>query len=1215
MCLKAPSVFARRSYAKEGKMPVLEADAAGAAAMRSAELDAVYVFFAHPESDPAQHRANLVAAGEPDADVEQRIAEAAVELAVAHGTVDVAGAASPMFDHVLAYESHAPRYSRFKEAIAAAEPSIVAMSAVWGFGRPRWDPDAREYGRKPLRGVIVGPVASGKSTAAWAIAEKFDVPLIYPGDLLRQAAFETPTDLGREAKRYLDASQTVPDHIIMTLVQDRISQEDCQTRGWILDGFPHNLHQANALAASGHVPDKVIVVEVDHETMMARTEGRQIDPVTGRIYHKDFMPAEEGSEVAARLTIRHDDIEENVRNRLAKYDFSNAPLRSVYPDISEYVNGARPAAEVLADIESFITVEDRLFDDMLLVPARTLPSLEYEIVDVRKYRTKCCLRLSEPGFVGHARKGPVWVDLADISETAKDVLANFRPDAFTCSAKDERLDMLDLGPGGEMVHVDSPEPIELLVSLTVAPREPTASTPPAASLVLCGVGSLEVAAALAQLYPTIFAVAAAAAVAGAGGEASAEEAAATAPVKESSEDKDMKHGGGVGGEDNKAPSRPETEAYPGAAASSRLLAEGLCPVVCLDAAGVVAFRALTAAAVTHAAAEKDGLVKGEATPNAAPATFICLGSPPSPPPRLPAEVGEAESEEAHIPLSFDATLSSSESPTTTLEALKGVPAIKARLPAAANVDTSVCTAVLHDYDWSKAGTAPQRTVLRLATNTTQCVAVSLPRGRHVLQLDVDPGYYFTANVRSMTAFDMGAPAKLLEEKQLAAPAEAAGAYPVMAAGDWCVWFRRTFRCTEPTTVSAALVVSDACMSPFARFAVVNNDGAAEVTHFVAGAAPPKTFTPNEHGYTIMAYSKALTLLPSGRWRLSALASAPFAEFTEMATADPARFDGAYNPNYRHLICRFRVSVKDRALLALHFESDLPAGFKVTLTDPEDGWEDREAEDLRGGHKGHLYGTEMHRWDAYTLLTLPAVAVPATLDSKYYVMEVTLDNARCAFDVHPNGDIPSALNWKMSCYSSVAATTWTMDQARDNYYESTLANWNGGDKDRQSRGEAALAKREEERKGENAPPVLKHVKGVEEPITLEPEKRRVVRKGPMAATARAAAAAKFVPTEPEAVVVSPTLYAEREAALQSSIEESKARLASYVTAREAKHESREQSTKAKAAEFSQWRLSASQKMEQVTGKRAAYLESIKPPPPPEPEVEEGGDEAVEGKGRP
>jgi hypothetical protein len=360
-------------------------------------------------------------------------------------------------------------------------------------------------------------------------------------------------------------------------------------------------------------------------------------------------------------------------------------------------------------------------------------------------------------------------------------------------------------------------------------------------LVLVGGGAPEVAAALAALYPAIFALAEAeaaealpepAAVDGEG-----EAPAAPAEEQEASKEEDTKDSSGEGhaeggegagqGEGEEAtPAGPEKEAYPGAKACARLLASGLCPVLCLDAAGVVAFKAAATAAVDAAAEGAEG--KGS-SPIPAPATFVCFGAPPSPP-ALPATEEEPEPA-APEPLSFDATLPASESPVTTLEALKGVAAIKARLPAAAHVDTSVCTAVLHDYDWSKAGTAPQRTVLRLNTNTTECVTVSLPRGRHVLQLDVDPGFYFTANVRSMTAFDMGAPAKLLEEKQLAAPE--------MAAGDWCVWFRRVFKCTEATMVSAALEVSDAGMSPFARFAVVDNDGTANTTHFVAGAAPPK----------------------------------------------------------------------------------------------------------------------------------------------------------------------------------------------------------------------------------------------------------------------------------------------------------------------------------------------------------------------------------------
>ena len=455
-------------------------------------------------------------------------------------------------------------------------------------------------------------------------------------------------------------------------------------------------------------------------------------------------------------------------------------------------------------------------------------------------------------------------------------------------------------------------------------------------------------------------------------------------------------------------------------------------------------------------------------------TLVCVGLPPMepkqprpPPKEVPEDAGEGEEEgekeeeplEDPKPkaLTFDHVIypnaRSLDTPETTFEMLKGVFAVKVRLPAPPKdkVDTSTCEAVLHDYDWYKTG-APQRTVLTLATNTSQSATVHLPRGRHVLQLSVDPGFYFTADVRSQTAFDMDQPAKMLEEKQLAAPSLAEGTYPEMAAGDWHVWFRRVFKVDKPTTVSAALEVPDDAMSPFARFAVVDNDGAGEVTHFVAGAAPPKTFEPNTHGYTVMAYSKSLTPVPSGPWRLSALCDSPLASFDDQPVGEPTRFDGEYRPNYSHLVARVRLAIKNRSLLSIHFESDLPAGFTVTLTDPEDGWEEMQAEYLRGGHKGHLRGTELHRWvstrtqptpkypitipnyhpittqlltnypslhrwDAYTMLTVPAMCFEPTEASKYLVLEVKLDNPRCAFDVQPNGDIPSDMRWKLTAYAS------------------------------------------------------------------------------------------------------------------------------------------------------------------------------------------------------
>jgi len=998
-----------------GKMPVLETDAAGAAAMRAAGLDALFVFFAHPAHDTREHERNLADAGESPEAFRDRTLEAQAELKAANemiecskdGTSDTV--TERVYDCVFEYEPHRARYARFKEAISDAAPTAVPPRSVWGFGRARWDPSVRVYGNKPTRVAVVGAAASGKSTVAQRLAKALDVPYVYPGALLRDAAYDNPTELGIEAKRYLDSTKTVPDDFMMTLVADRLSRDDCVVRGWILDGFPHNHYQATALLDAGFEPDKLVVVDVDHETVFSRTRGRLIDPLTGKVYHKEFAPVdehEEGKEVAARLTIRHDDAnEDNVKNRLAKYDFSDAPVRSLFPTTAHFFDGAESIDEIYQKVEEFVTLEDREHDTRHITDARDLPLLEYEVLDACVYRRKCCVLVREPAFVNpDGRKPSVWVDIEDFAKTAEDFTNSFRPsaDQFAHTHRDARLDKFDLGPGAKMIHVDSPEPTVLAFTLTVAPPEPPAPVPMPAPLVLCGPGVHTLATTLAARYPEIYEVAsvepkpedpkpegdgeakdAAAEETPEGEEPAEPEAAETQADAEEEQAADA----------DALPTEPYVpEKYPGAKSVKAIQSKGICAVVCLDPAGVVAFKAANAPPPPELDAEGNPIeeepeVDADGNPIEKPEvpvpTLVCVGLPPMepkqprPPPKEVSEEageGEEEGEKEEEPLedpkpkalTFDHVIypnaRSLDTPETTFEMLKGVFAVKVRLPAPPKdkVDTSTCEAVLHDYDWYKTG-APQRTVLTLATNTSQSATVHLPRGRHVLQLSVDPGFYFTADVRSQTAFDMDQPAKMLEEKQLAAPSLAEGTYPEMAAGDWHVWFRRVFKVDKPTTVSAALEVPDDAMSPFARFAVVDNDGAGEVTHFVAGAAPPKSFEPNTHGYTVMAYSKSLTPVPSGPWRLSALCDSPLASFDDQPVGEPTRFDGEYRPNYSHLVARVRLAIKNRSLLSIHFESDLPAGFTVTLTDPEDGWEEMQAEYLRGGHKGHLRGTELHRW--------------------------------------------------------------------------------------------------------------------------------------------------------------------------------------------------------------------------------------------------------------
>jgi hypothetical protein len=331
-----------------------------------------------------------------------------------------------------------------------------------------------------------------------------------------------------------------------------------------------------------------------------------------------------------------------------------------------------------------------------------------------------------------------------------------------------------------------------------------------------------------------------------------------------------------------------------------------------------------------------------------------------------------------------------------------------------------------------------------------------------------------------------------------------------------------------------------------------------------------------------------------------------------------------------------VAIKARVVLALHFESDLPAGFRVTLTDPEDGWEDKQAEYLRGGHKGHLRGVELHAWNAYTMLTVPAMAFEPTENGKYLVLEVKLDNPRCAFDVQPNGDIPSDMRWKLTSYASdPKAAEWTVDTARENYFDQTLSQWNAADGARKSKAEEAYAKRVAELRAreyaqgaENAPPrtpayrelsgdIATHAgakplepaepKNDEAPneagddaeppgppvIELDPASHRRVLRGT---------------TGGERKVISMATYEAREAHLREQIEASKARLAAYVEARAAGAGARPERASATRAEFRSWREGPSARVnETARSKRAAYLQSLKRD---ESGVEEGGDGGAE-----
>jgi adenylate kinase len=182
-----------------------------------------------------------------------------------------------------------------------------------------------------MRAILLGGPGAGKGTQANFIKEKYGVPQISTGDMLR-AAVKEGTPLGLEAKKVMDAGGLVSDDIILGLVKERIAQDDC-ANGFLFDGFPRTLAQAEALKEQGVDIDAVIEIDVDDEEIIKRMSGRRVHPASGRTYHVVFNPPSvEGKddETGEPLVQRDDDQEETVRQRLRVYHEQTEPLIGYY---------------------------------------------------------------------------------------------------------------------------------------------------------------------------------------------------------------------------------------------------------------------------------------------------------------------------------------------------------------------------------------------------------------------------------------------------------------------------------------------------------------------------------------------------------------------------------------------------------------------------------------------------------------------------------------------------------------------------------------------------------------------------------------------------------------------------------------------------------------------------------------------------------------------
>lgn len=200
--------------------------------------------------------------------------------------------------------------------------------------------------------MLFGAPGAGKGTQAKFLIEKYDIPQISTGDILR-AAIADKTQMGMEAKKFMDDGQLVPDSTIIGIIKDRLAQDDCK-KGFILDGFPRTLAQAEALKelmANMEISlDKVISLNVPDELIVERITGRRTSKKTGKIYHIKFNPPVDEKE--EDLIQRADDTQETVTKRLSAYHEQTAPLIKFYTDMGVMVDldGTKDVSEVTEDM-------------------------------------------------------------------------------------------------------------------------------------------------------------------------------------------------------------------------------------------------------------------------------------------------------------------------------------------------------------------------------------------------------------------------------------------------------------------------------------------------------------------------------------------------------------------------------------------------------------------------------------------------------------------------------------------------------------------------------------------------------------------------------------------------------------------------------------------------------------------------------------------------
>jgi len=213
-----------------------------------------------------------------------------------------------------------------------------------------------------MRLILLGAPGAGKGTQAAFIIGKFGIPQISTGDMLR-AAIKAGAPLGLEAKKFMDAGALVPDDVIIGLVTERIKQPDA-AKGFLFDGFPRTIPQADAMKNAGVMLDHVVEIDVDDAEIIKRLSGRRVHPASGRTYHLLFNPpkvAGKDDVTGEGLVQRADDTEATVKKRLEVYHSQTKPLVAYYSNWAKSGAPGAPKYVKVAGVGSMESIRDRIF--------------------------------------------------------------------------------------------------------------------------------------------------------------------------------------------------------------------------------------------------------------------------------------------------------------------------------------------------------------------------------------------------------------------------------------------------------------------------------------------------------------------------------------------------------------------------------------------------------------------------------------------------------------------------------------------------------------------------------------------------------------------------------------------------------------------------------------------------------------------------------------